>query len=135
MRLSATVAGLASPHLRLVATPVAPLRTLRPPAGSTWAEALRRRPGLDPRRLLEVAESAFLRNARAHQYRTFLLNPGPSGAGVDTGRYVYVTAAPRRAAPVSPPGSGGGFGALGVALSIAGGLAAAGGLAVAWAHL
>ena len=123
IRLSGRVTGAAAPRLRLVATPVAPSRTLAAPAS------------LGGRGLLVVAEKAFLRNARAHQYRTFLLNPGPGGAGHDTGRYVYLTAAPRRAAPAQESGSGGGIGALGLALSIVGGIAAVGGAAVAWAHL
>jgi hypothetical protein len=123
IRLTGHVTGAAAPKLRLVATPVAPRRTLAAP------------PRLGGQGLLRVAEKAFLRNARAHQYRTFLLNPGPSGAGHDTGRYVYVTAAPRRAAPARESGSGGGIGALGLALSLVGGVVAVGGAAVAWAHL
>ena len=123
IRLTGHVTGATAPQLRLVATPVAPRRTLAASAK------------LGPERLLLLAEKAFLRNARAHQYRTFLVNPGPNGAGSDTGRYVYVTAAPRRAAPARQNGSGGGLGALGLALSVVGGLAALGGAAVAWAHL
>ena len=123
IRLTGRVTAAASPRLRLVATPVAPRRTLAASAK------------LGPKGLLVLAEKAFLRNARAHQYRTFLLNPGPSGAGHDTGRYVYVTAAPRRAAPARESGSGGGIGALGLALSLVGGVVAVGGAAVAWAHL
>jgi hypothetical protein len=123
IRLTGHVNGAAAPQLRLVAAPVGPRRTLAAPAT------------LGGRGLLVVAEKAFRRNARAHQYRTFLLNPGPSGAGHDTGRYVYVTAVPRRAAPARQSGSGGGIGALGLALSVVGGIAAIGGAAVAWAHL
>src|SRR4051812_26164827 len=78
IRLAGHAAGAGAPQLRLVATPVGPRRTLSAPAK------------LGPQGLLMVAEKAFLRNARAHQYRTFLLNPGPSGSGDDTGRYVYV---------------------------------------------
>jgi hypothetical protein len=123
IRLTAHVTGAAAPKLRLVATPVAPRRTLAAPVR------------LGGQGLLKVAEKAFLRNARAHQYRTFLLNPGPGGAGHDTGRYVYVTAAPRRAAPARESGSGGGIGALGLALSLVGGVVAVGGATIAWAHL
>jgi len=123
IRLTGRATDAAAPRLRLAATPVAPRRTLAAPAD------------LGGRKLLMVAEKGFLRNARAHQYRTFLLNPGPGGAGHDSGRYVYVTAAPRRAAPAQTGGSGGGIGALGLALSVVGGIAAVGGAAVAWAHL
>src|SRR4029079_17149109 len=59
IRLTGRVADAAAPRLRLVATPVAPRRTLAAPAK------------LGGRELLTVAENAFLRNARAHQYRTF----------------------------------------------------------------
>jgi hypothetical protein len=123
---------LGPPRLRLVATPVDPQRTLVPPRGRSWAEAVKLDPALDSTTLLTTAEDSYLRAARAHQYRVFLQNPG-TVPGANSGDYVYVSAAPV-AALTAPEQPGGGIGTLGLALAVAGGLLAAGGLAVVWAR-
>ena len=66
IRLTAHVTGAAAPQLRLVATPVAPRRTLAAPADA------RRAGGCSI-----VAEKAFLRNARAHAVPDVPAQPGP----------------------------------------------------------
>jgi hypothetical protein len=133
VRFTGRVIDASAPRIRLVARPFEPRRTVRPPAGSTWAEAVRLDRRLDSRRLLTIAENAYLRAARARQFDTFLANPGPPGVGVNTAVYVYATA-PRVVVP-PPPRRSGELGLLGIALIVAGGVAAAGGLAVTWAHL
>jgi hypothetical protein len=134
VRLSGRAVGLGAPRIRIVATPVEPRRTLAPPSGSSWAGSARLGHGLDPRALLDVAQNAFLRIARVSQYNRFLANPDKTGAGTSAANYVYVSAPPQ-AAPAPPPARGGGLGTLGLALAVVGGIAAAGALAVAWAHL
>jgi hypothetical protein len=88
------------------------------------------RSGLGPRRLLDAAQDAFLTEARARQYDTFLANPGPPG-GTSTATYVFVTAE----APAPQDARTGGLGALGVVLVAVGALLAVGAGVVAWAHL
>jgi hypothetical protein len=98
MEFSFRAAGAApNAKLRLVVTPVAPMRLLAPPRAATWAEAVRLG-RVDPAQLLERVSQARLTLARALQYQTFLANPNPSGAS--TGVYIYETA--KRTA-VQPP--------------------------------
>ncbi|WP_028060576.1 hypothetical protein [Candidatus Solirubrobacter pratensis] len=129
IRFSGPATGVAAPRVRIVARPVEPMRSLVPPRGATWADAARRGPRLDSRRLLTIAEDAHLRAARAHQYDTFLANPGPPRES-DGAEYVYVTA-PAPAA-MSMPGRRRG---QGLVLMLALVVIVAGGGLVAWAHL
>jgi hypothetical protein len=110
-----------APLLHVTARPVLPRRTLA--TGAT----------LDSRRLLVVAEDAYLRAARVHQYETFLANPG-LGRTSSAADYTYVSAAPR-AAPAPTTHEDGGLGTLGLVLVVAGGIVLAGGLVVVWAQL
>ena len=127
-------------------------RTIRLTGRVTDAAARRTPPRRDAGRAPPHARRAReARRAEAADGRGEGLPPQRAGAPVpdvpaqpraraapvsDTGRYVYVDGAPRgRAAPRSESGSGGGIGALGLALSVVGGIAAVGGAAVAWAHL
>src|SRR5262249_21436652 len=132
VHLSEQAKDVGAPRLRLVADPVDPERTIVPPRGTSWVQAVKLDPKLDATKLLTTAEDAYLRAARAHQYRTFLGDPGTT-PGLNTGDYLYVSAEPL-AAPVVPTESGGGIGALGLVLVLGGALVVAGGLAVAWAH-
>lgn len=130
VRVSAQVKDVTAPHMSLTARPVSPRRMLVPPGGRpSWRAALRKGDRLDPRALLDVAEDAHLREARARQYDAFLANPGPPGSA-SAARYVFVTAA---SAP-RPAGSGGGLGTLGVVLLVAAGVLAVGAAVIVWAH-
>ncbi len=132
VHVSAQVKDAATPHLRVEARPVAPRRTLVPPAGRpSWRAAWRAGVRLDPHGLLDVAEDAHLREARARQYDAFLANPGPPGSQ-SAARYVFVSASTAR--PDGGDGSGG-LGALGVVLAVAGAVLAVGAAVIAWAHL
>jgi hypothetical protein len=130
-RLRGRAVDLAAPRVRVVAETVSPRRSIAPPSGRPrWREAARTGVRLDPRRLLDVAEDGYLREARARQYDAFLANPGPPG-GESSARYVFVTApAVKRAAPRDA----GGLGTLGVILVVAAAVLAAGVAVVAWAH-
>jgi hypothetical protein len=110
-----------APVIHVTAEPVLPRRTLA--AGAA----------LNSRQLLAVAEDAYLRAARVHQYETFLANPG-LGRTSSSADYTYVSAAPR-AVPVPTTHHGGGLGTLGLVLVVAGGIVLAGGLVVVWAQL
>jgi hypothetical protein len=133
VRISARVKDAAAPHIRVTARPVSPVGTLAPPAGRpSWRAALRAGDALAPRRLLDLAEDAHLREARARQYDAFLANPGPPG-GANAARYVFVTAA--SASRPGGDGGSGGMGTLGVVLVAAGAVLAAGAAVIGWAHL
>jgi hypothetical protein len=121
LRFSGRATRLTVPALLVRVEPMLPQRTL----------ATGPKPG--PQRLLEVAEDAYLRAARVHQYDTFLANPGLA-RGSSAADYTYVSAAPR-AAPVLAARHGGGLGTLGLVLVVAGGIVLVGGLAVGWAQL
>ena len=116
------VSGAGVPTVRLTAEPVLPSRTL---AGGASAGS---------RRLLDVAEDAYLRAARVHQYDTYLANPGLSLLGSNAADYTYLSA-PRTTHVLARAHHGGGLGTLGVVLVVAGGILLAGGLVVAWAQL
>lgn len=110
-----------SDEIEVTAEPAVPRSLLRPP------------PGLAPRSLLDYAIKGSLTLARLRQYDAPLANPDPTGPA--RARYVYRTVA----APAPPPGppSSGGSGGVGAglwALIAAACAAAAGGLAVLWAH-
>jgi hypothetical protein len=115
------LSGHGLPVVQLTATPVLPRRTLAggPSAGS--------------RRLLDVAEDAYLRAARVHQYDTYLANPG-LGLQSSAADYAYVST-PSAPQVLAAQHGGGGLGTLGLVLIVAGGVVLAGGLVVAWAQL
>jgi hypothetical protein len=122
--------GPLSIELRVEAVPPAGL--LRPPRGRTWAEALRLGAVPDARALFRHAAEASLTLARVRQYDSPLANPdslGPIGA-----RYVYRSAASAPPIPPAPSSQDEGLAAWILALIVAGSVAAAGGLAVLWAH-
>jgi hypothetical protein len=110
----------AVPVIHLTVEPVLPRRTLavgpKPDAG----------------RLLDVAEDAYLRAARVHQYETYLANPG-LGRVSSSADYTYLSAAPH--APGVVRHDGGGLGAIGLVLVIAGAVVLAGSAVVVWAQL
>lgn len=120
-------------RLELTVSPLVPVDELRPPAGRTWVEAIRRDRRLTGCRLLAHALEASLRLARLRQYQTYLLNPDP--LGVATARYVY-RSAPKAAsiAPTPPASEGGGLGAAVIALIAVGAVLGTGGLVTLWAH-
>jgi hypothetical protein len=123
--------GRASIDLRVEAVP--PAQLLRPPRGRSWTEALRLGALPDARTFFRLAAETSLTLARVRQYDSPLVNPdslGPIGA-----RYVYRSAAVTPP-PVPPPptGQNEGLAAWLLALIVAGSVAAAGGLAVLWAH-
>jgi hypothetical protein len=117
--------------LRLVVTPVAPSRLLRPPGAATWAEAVRRG-RVDRSRLLELASRARLTIARELQYQTFLVNPDTTGRS--SAVYVYESAV-RRATGTTPPSEESGTSSiLGAVLLAAAAVVGTAGLVVLWAH-
>jgi hypothetical protein len=111
----------AAPVIHLTVEPVLPRRTLavgpKPDAG----------------RLLDVAEDAYLRAARVHQYETYLANPG-LGRVSSSADYTYRSAAPH-AAPGVARHDGAGLGTIGLVLVIAGAVVLAGSAVVVWAQL
>jgi hypothetical protein len=120
----------ALPKLRLVVTPVAPVRLLEPPSGATWQEYVRGR-RTSGRELVSRAVAARLAFARARQYQTFLFDPDPLGPREAT--YRYVTGKRQTATP--QPTATGSDGSpwlpyLLVPLAVAGVV----GLVVLWAH-
>ena len=117
----AHLSGHGLPVIQLTAESVLPRRTLAggPTAGS--------------RRLLDVAEDAYLRAARVHQYDTYLANPG-LGLGSSAADYTYMSA-PIATQVLAAGRGGGGLGTLGLVLVVAGAVVLAGGLVVAWAQL
>lgn len=121
-----------TPSFRLDVDPVPPASFLRPPRSRTWAEALRRGALPDGRTLFAQAAKTSLTLARVRQYDAPLANPdvlGTIGA-----HYVYRSAAaPAPPAPTPESGSAG-MAAWLLALIVAGSVAAAGGLALLWAH-
>jgi hypothetical protein len=117
--------------LRLVITPVAPSRLLKPPGAATWAEAVRRG-RLDPSQLLERVSQARLTLARAFQYQMFLANPNPSG--VSTGVYIYETAKRSAAPPPKVNDEHRGSGAWRALVYAAIAILSAGAAVVLWAH-
>jgi hypothetical protein len=124
--------GSGTPTVHLRASPAAVIRLLRPPGGSTWTAAARRRqfePAFLLRRLLETR----MRLVRADQFQTFIADPDADGRSRAVYEYDTVAAkAPPR--PVVVTGDGGGSNALLIALVIVGSLVAAGGGLVLWAH-
>lgn len=127
--------GLDLPTVSLQAQPLLQIAALRPPRGETWRSAVAR--GLirrDGRILLRTAIDTILRLARVRQYETFLANPdGFARAGADRAVYLYRTAPPTATiAPPQPPDAGVGL-LLPLLLGI-GGVLAAGGLLIVWAH-
>jgi hypothetical protein len=117
--------------LRLIVTPVAPSRLLRPPGAATWAEAVRRG-RVDRSRLLELASRARLTIARELQYQTFLVNPDTTGRS--SAVYVYESAV-RRATGTTPPSEESGTSSiLGAVLLAAAAVVGTAGLVVLWAH-
>ena len=126
-----TVRFQGRPSVHLTVEPVPRASVLRPPRGRTWVEALRLGTVPAGRALFRRVVEASLTLARVRQYDAVLANPdplGPIGA-----RYVYRTvAAPVPVPPPSPDSEG--LAAWAVALIVAGSVAAAGGLAVFWAH-
>jgi hypothetical protein len=133
IRVTGVGDGIATPRLRLTAKPVPPLATLRPPGAQTWS-ALARRRRLDGARLFDLVTTTLLAAARAHQYDTFVANPGTPSK--ESGVYVFRTASSgTRRISEAPVSSGDAWGVLAiVAVGAAAGLAA-GALLVAWAHL
>jgi hypothetical protein len=116
--------------LRLLVTPVPPVRLLTPPGAASWAEAVRRG-RVDRSRLLERVSQVRLMVARELQYQTFLANPNPNGRS--SAVYVYETAKRTAAAPQSAPtdkGTSVWLTALLTGLAVLG----AGGLVVLWAY-
>lgn len=104
------------PSLQLAVRPEPPTSLSSPPRRPTWDEAVR----------------ISLTLARVRQYESYLANPDPLGP-VST-RYAYRTvAAP--APPLAPPApQDEGLAAWAIVLIAVGAVAAAGGLAVAWAN-
>jgi hypothetical protein len=119
-------------RLELTVEPIPPAALLRPPRGESWAQAVRLDPSLGGRPLFDHAVKASLTLALVRQYDALLQNPDPLGS--ISARYLYrVTAAPAPAPPEPSSGSEG-LAVWLLALIAAGGAAAAGGLAVIWAH-
>jgi hypothetical protein len=116
------VPGPASPRLRLTATPFLPQRLLH------------LRPGLDGAGALDYTVETLSRAARVEQYRRFLANPDPRGRS--TAVYEFRTTRARAALAPGPRADegGGGHGALGIALWLAGAATALVGGAVLWAR-
>jgi hypothetical protein len=135
VRVRGEVRGLDLPTVSLEARPLLQISALRPPRGATWRSAVARRLiRTDGRTLLRTAIDTILRLARVRQYETFLANPdGFARAGADRAVYLYRTAPPTATiAPSQPPD--GGVGLLMPLLLGIGGLLAAGGLLIVWAH-
>ena len=120
--VTVAVPGPAPPRLRLTATPFLPPRLLRLP------------PRLDGARALDYTVETLSRAARVAQYRTFLANPDPRGrnAAVYEFRTSTAHAAPGRVQRTGD--GGGGLGALGIVLWLAGAASALVGGAVLWAR-
>jgi hypothetical protein len=116
------LSGHGLPVVQLTAEPVLPRRTL---AGG---------PTVGSRQLLDVAEDAYLRAARVHQYDTYLANPG-LGLQSSAADYTYVSAPSATHVLAAEHGGGGGIGTLGLVLIVAGGVVLAGGLVVVWAQV
>lgn len=135
VRVRGEARGLDLPTVSLQARPVLEIAALRPPRGGTWRDAVARgliRP--DGRTLLRTAIDTILRLARVRQYETFLANPdGFARAGADRAVYLYRTAPPTASIAPRQPVDGGG-GVLLPLLLVIGGVFAAGGLLVVWAH-
>jgi hypothetical protein len=131
LSLRVDVRGGGTPHLRLVARPTKLVRALAPPAGESWAAALRRRP-IPSGVLLRTLIDTRMQLVRSDQYQAFLANPDPQGATRTV--YVYESAA----APTpkgSPVESSSGDGdALVLALALVGSVVAIGAAVVLWAH-
>jgi hypothetical protein len=117
--------------LRLLATPLAPSRSLAPPGGGTWAEVLRRgrirRAGL-----LERISRARLGIARELEYQTFLSNPNPTGRS--TAVYIYETTVKAATSPPSASPENGSSGAWRTALMSALAVCGIAALVVLWAN-
>jgi hypothetical protein len=117
-------------RLRVLATPVAPLRSLAPPGGGTWAEALRRG-RIRNTGLLERLSRARLAVAREFQYQTFLANPNPTGGS--TAVYIYETTVKAATSPPSASKASGGHAWRAVLVAALAAVAATG-LVVLWAY-
>jgi hypothetical protein len=128
-QVEARGSGAPTVRLRVSAAPV--VKLLRPPAGATWAAAIRKRPLTSPF-LLRRLFAARMRLVRADQYESFLANPDTDGRS----RTVYVYETVKASAPRVAPASreGGGSDVLLVVLAVAGSLVLAAGGLVVWAH-
>ena len=122
--------GGGTPRLRVMARPTRLVRTLSPPSGRSWAEAIRRRP-LPTDALLRRVLVARMQLVRSDQYEAFLSNPDAGGANRTV--YVYETVAAPRAAPLRERSSSGN-GGLVVLVALAGSAVGLGAALVAWAH-
>ena len=132
LSLRVDVRGGGTPHLRLVARPTKLVRALAPPAGESWAAALRRRP-IPSGVLLRTLIDTRMQLVRSDQYQAFLANPDPQGATRTV--YVYESAAaptPKGSPPVES--SSGDGDALVLALALVGSVVAIGAAVVLWAH-
>jgi hypothetical protein len=119
--------GGGEPRLRVLVSPTAVVRGLRPSGGGSW-----RTTRLPAQALLRKLIDARMELVRSDQYEGFLANPDP--LGLNTTSYVYETAAVRRSAPVAAGSTAGGSGTLVLLLAIGGAIVAAGAGLVAWAH-
>jgi hypothetical protein len=135
VHLRGTARGAAFPRVTVDAAPVSPARLLTPPGARSWVEAVRNGRGGSGADLLVHAAGAVLAYARAHQYTAYLASPDPRTPVSTSYRFVVVPAAavPRATLPAPLPDDG--TGALTWILASVGGVLAAGGLAVLWAHL
>jgi hypothetical protein len=127
-----TVSVSRRPSLHLRVEPVPPDALLRPPRGRTWVQALRLGAVPDGRTLFARAAEASFTIARIRQYDAPLVNP--DSLGTIGARYEYRTVAAPAPPPAPPSEDRGGLATWAVALIAAGAVAAAGGLAVLWAH-
>ena len=132
LSLRVDVRGGGTPHLRLVAEPTKLVRALAPPAGASWAAALRRRP-IPSRVLLRTLIDTRMQLARSDQYQAFLANPDPQGAAKTV--YVYESAAaPTPKGSPSAESSSGNGDALVLTLALVGSVLGIGVALVIWAH-
>jgi hypothetical protein len=132
LSLRVDVRGGGTPRLRLVAEPTKLVRALAPPAASSWAAALRKRP-IPSRVLLRTLIDTRMQLVRSDQYQAFLANPDPQGAAKTV--YVYESAAAPtpKGSPSAESGSGNGD-ALVLTLALVGSVLGIGVALVIWAH-
>lgn len=138
VRVLGVARGASLPHGFAEATPLPPLRTLTPPAGSaTWVDAVRRGEADSGAALLRRAAGALLAYSRAHQYSSYLASPDTRTSPRTTYAFHILPRAPaaETSAARAAPHDDGGTSALAWALAAVGVALAAGGLTVLWAHL
>ncbi len=108
VELRAEVRGLRLPRVGMTVEPAPPAAGfLRPPAGQTWVDGLRRDPGaFDGRKMLRLVLDTMWRTARLRQFDAYLGNPDSLGPSRTT--YRFVLAPPSSAAEALPEVPAGG---------------------------